>query len=162
MSELRTPTVALAAEVLMADGRTLRGRVFVPSAASRHTGPTRPGEWMNDGVRFFPFLPDPVTPGEGSAPVILNKEQVLVVSLPATDDTLLSGFVPPGAHERHVILECGGRRLEGTILIDMPEEHCRVLDYLNDPAPFLMLRDAEHHHLVPKERITRVMETRED
>ena len=160
MSELRTPTVALAAEVLLSDGRTLLGRIFVPSAASRHTGPTRPGEWMNDGVPFFPFLPDASEPGVSGASVILNKHQVLVVSVPATADLTASSVVP-GGHERRVVVECGGRRLEGTLRIDLPEEHCRVLDYLNSPEPFLTLLDGELHHLVPKERITRVIEVQE-
>lgn len=160
MSELRTPTVALAAEVLLSDGRTLLGRIFVPSAASRHSGPTRPGEWMNDGVLFFPFLPDSSEPGGTGASVILNKQQVLVVSVPADADVTASSLVP-GGHERRVLIECGGRRLEGTLLIDLPEEHCRVLDYLNYPEPFLTLRDSELHHLVRKERITRVIEVQE-
>lgn len=160
MSELRTPTVALAAEVLLSDGRTLLGRIFVPSAASRHSGPTRPGEWMNDSVHFFPFLPDPVEPGGTGTSVILNKQQLLVVSVPADADVTASSLVP-GAHERRVVVECGGRRLEGTVLIDLPEEHCRVLDYLNSPEPFLTLRDGAVHHLVPKERITRVIEVQE-
>ena len=50
MTELRVPTVALNAEVLCADGQTFKGRVFLPAAASRHTGAMRPQEWMNDGI----------------------------------------------------------------------------------------------------------------
>jgi hypothetical protein len=44
----------------------------------------------------------------------------------------------------------------------MPEEHRRVLDYLNRPGRFLTLRDGDRHHLVQKNRITRVQETREE
>ena len=161
MSELRIPTVALAAEVLLADGRTLVGRIFVPAAASRHSGPTRPEEWMNDVVAFFPFLPDPAGPDQPRASVVLNKHQVLVVSVQASADDANAVSIPNRLEVR-VIVECGARRLEGKIAIDMPQDHCRVLDYLNGPEPFLTLRDGARHHLIPKERITRVIETREE
>jgi hypothetical protein len=43
----------------------------------------------------------------------------------------------------------------------MPEGHQRVLDYLNRPDPFLIVRDGDREHLVRKQRITRVIEPRE-
>jgi hypothetical protein len=44
----------------------------------------------------------------------------------------------------------------------MPEEQRRVLDVLNRPGRFLTLRDGARHHLVQKNRITRVQETRKE
>jgi hypothetical protein len=154
MSELRVPTVALPAEVLCADGRRFSGRIFVPAVAARHGGPMRPEEWMNEPTPFFPFLPD-----EAQAPVILNKHEVVVISVPAAADDL---DVPADAAplERRVVLECGYRQLAGTLRIDMPANQSRVLDYLNRFEIFLTLRDGERHHLVQKHRITRVMEER--
>ncbi len=154
--EFKVPTVALAAEATMADGRRFRGRIFLPTAAHDHAGSMRPEEWMNDGVEFFPFLLD-----EAGAPVLLNKREVVALTVPATADRdlTLEAVHPP---ERRLHLECGARRFEGTIVLDMPENHSRVLDYLNRPGAFLILRDGERHHLVAKGRITRVTETRED
>jgi hypothetical protein len=155
-SEFKVPTVALAAEAVMADGRRFRGRIFVPTAAHDHAGNTRPEEWMNDGVEFFPFLPD-----EPGGAVFLNKREVVAVTVAASADrdaTLEAVPLPA----RRLSLECGTRRFSGTIVIDMPENHCRVLDYLNRPGAFLTLRDGDRHHLVAKARITRVIETRED
>jgi hypothetical protein len=45
------------------------------------------------------------------------------------------------------------------VLLDLPVNHSRVLDLLNRPGAFLNVRDGERHHLVAKDRITRVMET---
>ena len=148
--------MALAAEAAMADGRRFRGRIFLPTAAHDHSGTMRAEEWMNDGVDFFPFLLD-----EAGAPVLLNKREIVVVTVPASSDrdVTLEGVPLP---RRRLALECGARRFEGTIVIDMPENHRRVLDYLNRPGTFLTLRDGERHHLVAKARITRVTETRED
>jgi hypothetical protein len=155
MSELRVPTEALAAEVVCADGRTFVGRIFVPVTASRHSGPMRPEEWLNDPAPFFPFLPD-----DADAPVLMNKREVLVLSVPAAADF---GDFPEEILNpvRRVAIEAEEQRLEGTIIVDMPQTQLRMLDYLNRPEAFLTLRDGAQHHLVQKERITRVIELRE-
>ena len=154
MIELRVPTVALVAEVACADGRTFNGRIFVPAAASHHTGPMRPEEWINDPVPFFPFLHD-----DASMPVMLNKHTVLVV-------TLQHGESEEGGEtiglERRVAIECGGRWFEGVLHIDMPENHQRVQDYLNRIELFLTLTEGPRRHLVQKHHITRVVELREE
>ena len=154
--DLRVPTVALAAEVSCADGRLFPGRIFLPATASGHTGVMRAEEWMNEPHEFFPLLPD-----GARSPVILNKREVLVVTVPASadHDVVLEEARTP---ERRVAVECGGLRLEGTIVIDMPEAQSRVLDYFNRPGAFLTLRQEDRHHLVCKARITRVLEIRED
>lgn len=149
MNELRVPTVALAAEILCADGRTLLGRIFVPAAASHHEGPTRPEEWINEPRGFFPFLPD-----DASGPLILNKEQLVVVTV---------AFVPSEDHgelERAVRIECAGRTLEGNLHIEMPTNQQRVLDYLNQPPAFVPLYAGERLHLVHKRHVTRLTEAR--
>jgi hypothetical protein len=141
----------MAAEILCADGRSFRGRVFIPALASRHSGPMRPEEWLNDPQRFFPFLPD-----DGGAPVLMNKREVLVMTFAApmrdNDDA------EPEGPRRRIGVECEARRLEGVLVIDMPAHLSRVLDCLNHPQMFLTLRDGDRHHLVQKERITRVLE----
>lgn len=151
MSELRVPTVAMTAEVTCLDGRVFRGRIFVPASSSLHAGPMRAEEWMNGGGQFFPFLPD-----EEDKPELLNKKEILVVSVKGGDF---------GDHEaldiaRRVVVECGARRLEGTVLIDMPTQNSRVLDYLNRAEPFLPLYEVDQVHLVQKHNITRVLEVR--
>lgn len=150
MSELRVPTVAMAAEVTCLDGRAFRGRIFVPAAASTHQGQMRAEEWMNGAGRFFPFLPD-----DAEQPVILNKNEVLMVSVEAAAD----GPPPePTEVQRRIIVECGARVLEGEVRIDMPAHHRRVLDYLNRPDAFLPLHEDGRVHLVQKHNITRVIE----
>ena len=154
MIELRVPTVALVAEVACADGRTFNGRIFVPAAASHHTGPMRPEEWINEPVPFFPFLHD-----DASMPVMLNKHTVLVV-------TLQHGESEEGGEtiglERRVAIECGGRWFEGVLHIDMPENHQRVLDYLNRFELCMTLREGPRRHLIQKLHVTRVVEIREE
>lgn len=148
----QVPRLLRAAEALCADGRVLRGRVFLPATAEGHPGAMRAEEWMNDAAAFFPFLPD----GEGR-PVILNKAQVVVVTVAASADSD-DASDQVGAPLRRVSVECGAVRLEGDVLVDMPPNQSRLLDLLNRPGAFLNVRDGERHHLVRKSSITRVRE----
>jgi hypothetical protein len=156
MSELRVPTVPVLAEVLCADGRRFQGQIFLPATALRHPGATRAAEWLNDANAFFPFLP-----AGGEGPVLFNKREVLVMTVDAEAD---AGDVADGAGSpaRNVAIEAENERLDGRLLIQMPENQARVLDYLNLPEMFLTLRAGHRHHLVQKERITRVIEIREE
>jgi hypothetical protein len=151
MSELRVPTIATVAQVTCADGRVFAGRVFVPAAAFRHSGPMRPDEWINEPAPFFPFLPD-----REDVPVLLNKDEVVAISISAAgpeEDTENGEVVV-----RSLTVECGALRLEGDLRIDMPEGHRRVLDTLNRPERFLTLSAGKRLHLVHKRHVTRVVE----
>ena len=157
LGDLRVPTIALPAEVLTVDGRMATGRIFVPAAAHNHDGPMRAEEWMNEATDFFPFLAD-----DAEEPVLLNRHEVQVLTVPAHADVgdVIEGQAGPP--ELQVVVDCRGRLLSGTIVMDMPEEHQRVLDVLNRPGRFLTLRDGARHHLIQKNRITRVQEIRKE
>jgi hypothetical protein len=155
MAEFKVPTVALPAEVLSVEGRKLVGRVFVPAASARHSGAMRAHEWMEEAQPFFPFLPDG---GQGS--VILNKRQVVALSLPgATAEEEVEGGVDVTL--RRVQVWCGDREFQGMLVIDMPESQSRVLDCLNRPGSFLGLSAGDRHLLIQKRLITRVQENPE-
>ena len=146
------PRLLRAAEALCADGRQLRGRVFLPASDGGHAGAVRADEWLNEAPAFFPFLPD----GEGR-PIILNKHELVLLTVAASaDQDEASGLV--AGPLRSVVVECAGQRLEGELLIDMPENHLRVLDLLNRSEAFLTVRAGDRHHLVRKARITCVVE----
>jgi hypothetical protein len=152
MSELQVPTFALQVEIGFADGTTQRGRIFLPTVASLHTGPTRPEEWLNDETEFFPYSP------EGTETSYLaSKREVVAMSVPA-----LSNIEPlPDDVElpqRRVVVECRDHRYEGVLLIDVPGERPRVLDHMNRRERFVSLRDGDRHHLIQKRRITRIHE----
>ena len=110
---------------------------------------------MNAPAPFFPFASK-----EGGPPVLLNKREVLFVTVAAEAD---AGDLPEGTENpsRRVAVEAESQRLEGTIVVDMPQDHARVLDYLNGPRAFVTLRDGDRHHLIQKERITRVLDIAE-
>jgi hypothetical protein len=145
------PRVLRSAEVVCADGRVLRGRVFLPAAAESHAGTLRMAEWLDEAGAFFPFLPD----GEGR-PVLLNKHELIVVTVAAAVE---DEGGEAGVQRSRIRVECGVLRLEGEVLIDMPASHSRVLDLLNRPGDFLTLRNGDHNLFVRKSRIVRVTES---
>lgn len=148
----QVPRLLRAADVLLTDGRHCHGRVFLPATAESHAGPMRIDEWLEEPVSFFPFLPD----GEGR-PVILNKDQLLMLTVPATGDVDDTHAASP-ILRRTVRVECGARQVVGEVLIDMPADHLRVLDLLNRAGSFLEIREDGHRHFVRKSRVTRVSE----
>jgi len=147
----RVPRLLRAADVLFTDGRRYRGRVFLPATAEAHAGAMRVDEWLDEPGSFFPFLPD----GEGR-PVVLNKDQIVVLMVPSAGETEHphAATLP----RRTVLVECGGLQVAGEVLIDMPADHLRVLDLLNRPSRFIEIRDGDRRHFVSKARITRVTE----
>jgi hypothetical protein len=155
MSELRVPVVPVAAQALCADGRVFAGRIFVPASAANHPGPTTPEEWLNGPAAYFPFQPE-----DGGAPVILNKRELLWLSVPApayeAEIADLAGLIT-----RSVQVECGAHAIAGMLLIAMPEHRSRVLDHLHRPEAFLTIWEGERHYLVNKRRITRIIDSRE-
>lgn len=148
MNDLRVPIVAVPAEVLCADGRRLTGSVFLPAAASHHDGPPRPEEWINDGRSFFALMPEGAV-----SPVILNKEQIVSVTVPAAAG---NDFHPDVLRE--VEVEAGGERLVGTLHVDLPSNHQRVLDYLNLAPAFVPLYAGARIHLIHKRHVARLVE----
>jgi hypothetical protein len=148
MDELKVPTVPVPAQILCADGSRLSGTVFLPPGASHHAGPSRPEEWINDGSPFFPFLP-----ADGSVAVILNKRLVVAVTVAATPGMILDV-------EREVQVEAAGEKLAGILHIDLPENHQRVLDYLNLAPDFVPLYSGQSLHLLNKRHVSRLKEGR--
>lgn len=150
MEDLRVPTVAIAVELWLADGRRLTGRIFVPAAASAHSGPMRPDEWLNDAAAFLPFLPD----GEPRT-VLLAKASLAALTVPARAPS--HDLEGEGALHR-VELECGGQTWRGQVAFDLP----RLLDFLNRPERFCVVRDGAREHVLNKRHVTRVSETHEE
>lgn len=153
MNEFRVPTVQVDVEVTCVNGDELSGLVFMPALSAVHAGGMRAEEWVNGPLPFFPFRPR----GAGAG-MLLNKHQVLALTTsfePADEAPDLDAEVPV----RRVALDAGGHRFEGRLVIDMPINQQRVLDYVNRPDPFLLLhRDDGRQCLVRKDCIARIVE----
>ncbi len=154
MGQLSVPTVEVEAEVLLADGRRLLGKVFLPAEAPHHRGPERPHEWINEPRAFVAFLPQ----GAPQA-VLLNKQTLICVTVSAQSDL---GDAPELDAGHEVLVSLVGHELRGRLRIDLPAHQNRALDLLNAPEAFLVLTEGDRHHLVRKSAIVHVVQVRRD
>jgi hypothetical protein len=154
MDEYRVPIVQVTAEIISLNGQRLRGTVFTPALSAVQAGPMLPEEWINSPVSFFPFRPADAVSG-----ILLNKQQVLVFTVEAP--AVRAGLEFDDLPVRRLLVEAGGLQFEGTVVIDMPVNQRRVVDYLNHAGAFLLLRDGSRHHLIKKSEISCVVELEE-
>ena len=148
-SALRVPTVALTVEVVCADGHAYRGRVFLPAMSAHHSGPPSVEEWLNDTPTFFPFMPS-----DAHGCVILNKDDVAVVSVELASDVARERHGP----SRTVSVACRGKTVVGTVVVDTCAEASRMLDFLNLAGAFVVIDEGRTRHVVRKAGIMRVVE----
>ena len=158
-AEYRIPTNALDVEILYRrrDGRSGAGS-SCPTWRHTHRGPMR-ADGMDErhAPPFFPFLPD-----DGSAPVLLNRQEVVAFTVAAEADADLDDPRPrreaPEGHRgvrratvrrRHRHRHAGGPPARPRTILNRP-----------DPVP-RSSRTGDRHHLIRKARITRILEIRE-
>lgn len=154
MDDLRVPTVQVQAEIRCADGTVLHGIVYLPVLSAMQTGPMLPLEWINGPLSFFPFRS--ASDGRG---LLVNKRQVLSLTFAAPPDGEPD---EDAALVRRVVVEAGCERFEGEVVIDMPETQRRLVDHVNRPDAFLLVRAGRTQHLIRKDLISRLFEPREE
>jgi hypothetical protein len=155
MHDLKVPTIPLATEIQCVDGTVLRGTVYLAADSAVQSGPMLPDEWINSPAMFFPFLPV-----RSESTILVNKANVLALSVAAAPDTVEQA-ASVGLIVQRVAVEAGSCRFEGRVIIDMPDNRRRLADYLNRPEPFLEITEGERRHFVRKDCISRVAELRE-
>ena len=101
--------------------------------------------------------PFPVRSRETCATTLLNRDAVVVVTVPAAANTG-RGDPDLSTQVSHIAVEAAGERYEGEVVVDMPPGHQRVADWLNAPGAFITVRSGAAHHLIQKRHVTRVME----
>lgn len=152
MHDLRVPTICLPVEIRCLAGRSVLGDIFLPAYSSRQPGPMGPEEWTDTVPRFFP-----VRSRDTNATTLLNRDAVVAVTVPAAanpHDGQSLGDCPV----TRVAVDAAGERFEGDIVVDMPPDQRRVVDWLNGSHGFLTVRTDLAHHLIQKRHITSVVE----
>ena len=148
MERLRIPKHRGDVEVTFADGKTRPFAVFLAERTS-HGGPERVADLLNGPREFLPAIDS-----ESDAMTFLARSSIVVARVdgPLWDVDELN---LPLEHEVEVVLG-SGQVLTGVISYVLPHENCRVVDYLNDPAPFLALVEGQRVALVNKRHVQRV------
>ena len=148
MDRLRIPKHRAEVELTGPDGEARRFSLFLSEHTS-HGGPERVVDLLNGPREFLPAVDC-----ETDATTFLARSCIVIARVAGplwdVDEVNL-----PLEHEVEVVLS-NGKALSGLISYVLPHESCRVVDYLNDPAPFLALVEGERVALVNKRYVLRV------
>lgn len=129
MKGLRTPQRMVPVRVLVEDGHMLEGGLYVP-ATGADGGPGRLLDRLNDDTQAF-------LPLAGRHETLLNKSRIVTVQL-ASGHERPEGITEQHAREQRVRFHlAGGYVVDGWVRYFMPDEHARLLDYLNECPRFI-------------------------
>lgn len=155
MDELRVPKRRVAAEVLLPGGARRRIALFLAEAAPGHAGPERPSDVLNGGDGFVPAFDE-----EAGGITFLAVGGLAVVRVDRElEETGADAPTLPTEHDVEVLLESGGT-LRGLVSYLRPPERSRLVDFLNEPAPFFPLIEERAIALVNKRHAARVAPVR--
>jgi hypothetical protein len=149
MPNFVVPRIPLSARLLLTQGVSRPGTVFLLDGVPQHDGPETPLEMLNRPEPFFPFR------GEGEEGVLLvAKGQTVALTVerhpPIGDPDRLSAARMAGVE----LVLIGGATLGGWASYEMPEGHSRLLDYLNATSdPFFAIWTHAATHLVNRAHV---------
>jgi hypothetical protein len=150
MNDLRVPKRRVAAEVILPGGGARRIVLFLADAAATHAGPERAWDLFSAGDGFVPAFDE-----EAARMTFLNRASVAVVRVAREHEGDEGEATLPTEHEVEVHLH-DGAALRGLVSFVRPPDHARLVDFLNDPAPFFRLVEDGSVALVHKRHVSRV------
>jgi hypothetical protein len=146
MSEWLT-TQRQRATVHLTDRRTLTGDVHLQLMARHHSGPETTADLLNRDELFFALVLD------GEQPLFVAKAEVVFVELPpqlAIEDP------DRASAARRIELEVelsDGSMLEGVLMIELPPDRLRALDFLNSAPAFFPMWNTDAVRIINRNHI---------
>ncbi len=134
-------------DVHLTDRRVLSGVIHLQMTARHHSGPETPVDLLNREELFFALVL------EGEQPVFVAKRQVLFLRLPPQPAI---GDPDRASAARRIELEielADGTLLEGIVMIELPPDRLRALDFLNSAPEFFALWTTEAVRVVNRNHI---------
>ncbi len=134
-------------EAHLTDHRVLCGEIHLQMLARHHSGPETTTDFLSREEPFFALSL------EHEQPVFVAKAQVLYLGLPSQqviDDP--DRAVAAQRIELEIELS-DGSRLEGIVMMELPPDRPRALDFLNSAASFFPLWTADAVRLVNRNHI---------
>ena len=126
MSDFSLPRTPIPARLLLTQGISRPGQIYVMERVPHHDGPETVLELLNRPEGFFAFRPS-----ENDEILLVSKVQTVSLSIdrqaPIADPARLSAARTLGVE----VVLAGGATLGGWASVELPEQHARLLDYLN-------------------------------
>lgn len=130
MAEQRIVKMTRKVLITLLDGRQLSGEVFLGLYEAHHSGHQKVGELLNGADDFIPFK-------TSDAVFLLNIAQILMVETSKEEE--LDELMTLGKQYPVQVSLLHSKELTGEAYVDLPDETCRVRDWLNQPIAFLRL-----------------------
>ena len=144
MSDLSLPRTPVPARLLLTQGISRPGQIYVMERVAHHDGPETVLELLNRPEGFFAFRPT-----EDDEILLVSKVQTVSLTVdrqaPIADPARLSAARMLGLE----VVLAGGATLGGWASVELPEQHARLLDYLNasHEAFFAVWSHASTHYV---------------
>ena len=144
MSDLSLPRTPVPARLLLTQGISRPGQIYVMERVAHHDGPETVLELLNRPEGFFAFRP-----AEDDEILLVSKVQTVSLTVdrqaPIADPARLSAARMLGLE----VVLAGGATLGGWASVELPEQHARLLDYLNasEEAFFAVWSHAATHYV---------------
>jgi hypothetical protein len=149
------PRFEASAELLLSDNRRLKGKLFLPILPSSKLGHSTVIDSLNEPQRFFPFFSEKSNQVE-----IFNKDILVEVVVDIDvdqDDT--STLLNSNFWIEQIEVQCSTYvSVTGNVILDLPPNRARVLDFFNLPAAFFSLQDGKNTHIINKKYVTNIRE----
>jgi hypothetical protein len=150
MEELRVPKRRVPVEIVQPIGPARRVAVFLAEGAAHHAGPERLSDLLNGEVEFLPAFDE-----EAGVMTFLNRRSVVLARVAHEVEADVGDQVTiPIEHEVEITLSRGDL-LRGVVSYVRPPPG-RLLDFLNEPAPFFRLLERDAAVLVSRHHVARV------
>ncbi len=137
-------------ELLLSGGRVIVGDIHLQLLAQNHSGPEAPLDLFNRDELFFAVTLD------AEQPIFVAKGQVLAATLPpqpALDDPARESAA------RRLELEVeltDGSLFEGVVMMELPPDRARLLDFLNLTPRFFALSTPEAVRVLNRDHVRAV------
>jgi len=144
VSDLSLPRTPVPARLLLTQGISRPGQIYVMERVAHHDGPETVLELLNRPEGFFAFRPT-----EDDEILLVSKVQTVSLTVdrqaPIADPARLSAARMLGLE----VVLAGGATLGGWASVELPEQHARLLDYLNasHEAFFAVWSHASTHYV---------------
>lgn len=152
--ELKVPKLSATVLVRLTDGHAYKGVFRLAAEAATHHGHERVKDLLNAPEAMIPFF-NP----EKSETVLLNKAHILMIELADPDRASDSDSEIDFADRRGLVVSLtGGIKVRGQVLINMPPEKDRTLDFLNRGERFFYLNSRDGLRIANLEHVIQVEE----
>jgi hypothetical protein len=131
-SQFRIPKISVPINCLLMSDEKIAGEIFVDDLGSHEYTAQQLIDFFNDEPPFFP-----VRTSVGTKPILIQKCWVAQIEIIGMIKRFQEQAAPLVSQKRAIMYRPPLAPTEATIILDMPEDHSRLLDLLNVPSTFI-------------------------